>query len=180
MRGAVTSPRVVRPEAMRHPPDARRPRAAGYTMVEVLIVLAVASILAVMMGPSVSGLRGAQAVRGARGEIVAVIEAARGAALQRGRLARLEVRRDDTLVAIADDGSAAGYQVVATANLHKVYGVALDTSAAPSQLWFDGRGLANPRLASTARYVVTYRATKQTDSVCVSRMGLLLPRGCGP
>lgn len=166
---------------MRPPPNARaRRRAAGYTLVELLIVFAVIGALVSLAAPSAAGLRGGQAVRGARGEIVATVEAARGAAIQRGKPAWL-VRKGNTLVAVAEDGTAEGYTVVATADLNALYGVTLTTPGAPAVLKFDARGLANPRLTTdVARYVVAAAGTTQRDSVCVSRLGLLLPRGCAP
>lgn len=149
-------------------------------MAELLICLALAGALAALAGPRVVALRGGQAVRGARGEVVAVVEAARAAALQRGRTARVEVRRD-MLRALVDDGSSAGFVVVSTADLGREYAVRVLTGVpADTLVFFDGRGLASPRLGRTARLIVQARAGGQRDSVCISNLGLLLPPGCVP
>jgi len=154
--------------------------AAGFTLVELLICLTLVGVLAALAGPPLAGLRGAQAVRGARGEVVATIEAARAAAVQRGRPARVVVR-GNTMRALVDDGTTAGFVVVATADLHKEYGVVVSTGVrADTLIYFDARGLANPRLGRDARYVVQSVAGPQRDSVCVSNLGLLLPPGCVP
>jgi Tfp pilus assembly protein FimT len=149
-------------------------------MVELLIVLALAAIAGSLAGPSMRGLRGGQAVRGARGEVVATIEAARAAALQRGRLAWV-VRSGNVLRAVVDTGGPTGRVVVATADLRQLYRAELSTAAAADDsVTFDGRGLANPRLGRTARYVIRAIGTAQADSVCISNLGLLLPPGCLP
>lgn len=156
-------------------------RAAGFTLVELLICLVLVGVLAALAGPPMAGLRGAQAVRGARGEVIATIEAARAAAVQRGRRARVEVH-GDRMRALVDDSTASGYLVVATADLREEYGAVLTTGVpADTLLYFDARGLANPRLGRTAaRYVVQAVAGSSRDSVCVSNLGLLLPPGCVP
>jgi hypothetical protein len=130
-------------------------------------------------------VRERQALRGARGELVATIEAARAASLQRGRPAQVIVAPAPSLnphqvSATMNDGT--GFVVVATSDLRREFGVTLAVrgAAAGGPITFDGRGLANPRLgAAGARYVVT-SAGGQQDSVCVSNLGLLLPPGCLP
>jgi hypothetical protein len=43
---------------------------------------------------------------------------------------------------------------------------------------YDSRGLASPRLGHVARDVIARGAHR--DSVCVSNLGMILPRGCTP
>jgi prepilin-type N-terminal cleavage/methylation domain-containing protein len=156
------------------------PRPA-FTLIELLVALALVGLLAALAGPRVVALRGGQSLRGARGEVVATIEAARAAALQRGRDAWV-VRRDDTLVAATVDESQAGRVVVATADLHRLYGTTLRTAVpADDSITFDGRGLADPRLdRPLAVYRLQARGSSMRDSVCVTRLGMLLPAGCVP
>ena len=149
-------------------------------MVELLICLVLAATLAGLAGPSFGAIRGGQAVRGARAEVVAVVEAARAAALQRGRMARVQVV-GNTLTALVEDGSTAGFVVVSSSDLGREYQVRVLPGVPEDALfYFDGRGLASPRLGRTAKLVVEARAGGQRDSVCVSNLGLLLPPGCVP
>ncbi len=173
---APTPARAARPRG----PAGGRGRGRGFTLPELLICMALMATLAALAGPSMTGMRGANAVRGARGEVLATIEAARAAALQRGRRARVEVR-GNTMVALVDDGSAKGFVVVATADLKREYRVELATAVpADTMVTFDPRGLAAPRLGHVARFVVRSTAGGARDSVCVSNLGLLLPPGCAP
>jgi prepilin-type N-terminal cleavage/methylation domain-containing protein len=164
-----------------HRPARWRARRPAYTLVELLITVVLVGVLAGLAGPRVVAIRGGQALRGARGEVVATIEAARAAALQRGRPAWV-ARRDDTLVAATMDETVGTRVVVATADLYALYGTTLRTAApADDSVAFDGRGLISPRLArASARYLLQARGTPMRDSVCVTPAGLLLPPGCVP
>jgi Tfp pilus assembly protein FimT len=152
---------------------------------ELLVVVVAMGVLALMALPKMTPVRERQALRGARGELVATIEAARAAALQRGRRAQVIVApapalNPNQVSATMNDGT--GFVVVATTDLRQEYGVTLSVRGAAESgpITFDGRGLANPRLnAVGARYVLT-SARGQRDSVCVSNLGLLLPPGCLP
>lgn len=164
------------PAAPRRPPS--RP---GFTFVEVLIAIAIAGILAMIVAPNTRAFRDRASVRAARQEIVATIDAARAAALQRGRTARFVVRGDSAL-AVVDTGppglAATGSRVVlAPESVRRQYGVSLRVRTdGDTLLAYDSRGLANPRLGRTARYIIVGRWA--TDSVCVTSLGTILPRRC--
>ena len=141
-------------------------------------MLTLVGVLLAAAGPRLGVVRSGQNVRSARVELAAVVDAARGAAIQRGRPARF-ILRGDTALAIVDDGSVGGFQVVRTAALGAMYKVDIaPRTTADSVVTFDGRGLARPRLGRIARFVISSTRTVQRDSVCVSSLGLLLPREC--
>jgi prepilin-type N-terminal cleavage/methylation domain-containing protein len=158
-------------------PRARR----GYTLVELMIVLGVAGILALAAAPRVGALRDASAVRAARLEVATAVEAARAAAMQRGRTARVAIRRN-VLVAAVDTSPVNAPQqaemvTLTIQRLDAAYGVTLTTAApADTLIAYDARGFASPRRAQTAKFYVARRQSR--DSVCVSTVGLILPRGC--
>jgi prepilin-type N-terminal cleavage/methylation domain-containing protein len=162
---------------------ARTGRSGGFTVFELLITLAVLSVVTAISIPRIAAVRGANAVRGARGEVVATVEAARAAAIQRGRRAWIR-RNGNVLTAETTDENAARRVVVATARLDELYGALLSTADPGDDLiTFDGRGLLNPRLPNgrVARYRVAAKGSPgQRDSVCVSAIGMLLPPGCVP
>ena len=177
----MTPGRVARLDRMTPCRARRRRPAAGFTVVELLITLVLVGVVVTLAGPRIGALRAGQAVRGARGEVVATIEAARAAALQRGRPAWV-VRRGNTLVAATVDENSASRVVVATADLERMYGATLRTAVpADDSVTFDGRGLAAPRIAREvpfARYIVRAGGGAFRDSVCVTSLGLILPPGC--
>lgn len=151
------------------------------TFPELLVVLSLAAILGAIAGPRMVAFRDRSAMRSARLELAAAVEATRSAALQKGRPARLVARGDSVVVTVQvgpPGGAATGWLTVLTVpSLRRSYGASLALGdPRDSLLAFDARGLAAPRLDRTARLIVTKGGRR--DSVCVSRVGLLLPRGC--
>ena len=164
------------------PAPPRRPR-GGFTMVELLLVIAMVGAVVAIAMPKMRGFRDTSAVRSARLELTTAIEAARAASIQRGRPARVRIMNDTVLVTV--DTSAAGgatasrYTVLGPKSLHREHAVSVTGRAASDTgVAFDSRGLASPRLAGTAVFVLERNGTR--DSVCVSRLGMLLPSRCTP
>jgi type II secretory pathway pseudopilin PulG len=152
-------------------------------MIELLLVIAMIGAVAAIAVPRMRTFRDSSAVRSARLELTAAIEAARAASIQRGRAARVRIRNDSVLVTV--DTSAVGsattlrYTVLGPKSLRAEHGVSI-TGVLPSDtgVAFESRGLASPRLDQTAIFVIRRGAMR--DSVCVSRLGMLLPSGCTP
>jgi len=67
------------------------PRARGYTLIEVLIVLAIAAILVAAVTPSFEGMARAMAVRGASDEFAAAVQFARSEAIRRNANVFVEI-----------------------------------------------------------------------------------------
>lgn len=156
---------------------------AGFSVAELLVVIAIAGVMVAMAAPRARAFRESAGVRGARQELATAIEAARGAAIQRGRPARVRVRADSLLVTVdtgAPGAATSGtYRVLGPLRLDSEYVVRLVSAVeGDSVITFDARGLANPRLDHVARYVL--RRGAHRDSLCVSRLGMILPRGCTP
>jgi prepilin-type N-terminal cleavage/methylation domain-containing protein len=173
----AAAPRAARPDRPRRAPAARR----GFTLAELAIVLSLAGILAGLAAPRFTAFRRQSALRSARLEVAAAVEAARGAALQKGRASRLVIAGDSLVVTVqigAPGAMATGWLPVLTVpSLRREHGVRLQfRDPRDTLLAYDARGLAAPRLARTARVVLAHGAA--LDSVCVSNLGLLLPRGC--
>lgn len=149
-------------------------------MVMVLIGLAAGLTL-----PKFAPIRERQALRAARGDVVSVVEAARGAALRRGRVARVLAFPDSHYVrAVVDTGPPAAvvrFQVGVSATLPTQYaGVRLSLAAAgDSVLAYDGRGFARVPDGRTVVYRLR-SPSGATDSVCVTPLGLILPPDCTP
>jgi prepilin-type N-terminal cleavage/methylation domain-containing protein len=157
----------------------RRPARRGFTLVEVMLVVAIGAIIAMVAVPRVSAQRDASAVRAARLEIVAVTEAARAAAMQRRRPGRMTFSANVLTASVDTSPANASFQAnmvtLSLQRLDQAYGVVV-TTAAPgdSLIAYDARGFADPRRAAKL-YV---RRGSARDSVCVTQMGLILPRGC--
>lgn len=147
------------------------------TFPELLVVMALVGILTAIAGPRMVAFRERSAMRSTRLEIAAAVEAARSAALQKGRPARLVASGDSLVAAVQTTGGGGWLAVLVVPSVRATHGATLAFGdPRDTLLTFDARGLASPRLARTARLVVT-KGTRR-DSVCVSNIGLLLPRGC--
>jgi prepilin-type N-terminal cleavage/methylation domain-containing protein len=162
----------------RRPASARR----GVTLPELLITVIMVAIIASIATPKLARSRDSYAVRAARRELVATAEAARSAAIQRGRPSYLIVR-GNTVLALVDTvtgGSAAiRYPVRPATALDALYKVQLSLATpADSMIVYDARGFANPRLSRIARIRITGRLIK--DSLCLTNFGQILPQGCTP
>ena len=165
------------------PPPAppRRPR-GGFTVVELLLVITMVGAVVAIAMPKMRAFRDTSAVRSARLELTSAIEAARAASIQRGRPARVRIANDTILVTV-DTGAAGSttqrYAMLGPKSLRGEHAVSVTGKAASDTgIAFDSRGLASPRLAQTAVFVLERNGTR--DSVCVSRLGMLLPSRCTP
>lgn len=150
-------------------------------MSEVLIALVIGAIIASLATPALTKVRDAYAVRAARQEIVATVEAARAGAIQRGRPAQFIVRGNAVLAVV--DTTPAGSPIVGkyTAAAPQAFDVAYRVTLAvgnpaDTAVTYDGRGIANPRLGRVARIRIVSRTVR--DSVCLSSFGQLLSAGC--
>ena len=160
-------------------PPSARPR-AGFSLVELLVVCAVVGIAVLIAAPRARAIRHASAVRAARSELVVAVEAARSAAIQRGRPARFRLGPTGIVATVdtAPPGNASQWMVIyGPDRLDRQFDVTLSTAApGDSVIDFDARGFASPRLGRVARLVVARPGFR--DSVCVSSVGLIMRRGC--
>lgn len=163
-------------------PASPAPARAGFTLLEMMIVVVVIGIIAMLATPKLAHFRDQSALSAARQQMAATSDAARAAAIQRGRPAYVR-RVGSRLIAAVDTstrGKAPSYMRVMVAGpLDTLFGVKL-TGALPQDtaVWWDGRGFALPRPDSTVKFVVTNKAGR--DSVCISKFGIILPRRCMP
>ncbi len=153
---------------MRHRP--------GFSMIELVTVVALVAIVAAMAAPSVSRAREQSSMTSARQQLTATLVSARASAIQKGRPARMRVH--DNVVTVWVETMADSVQVVARTDFADEYGVQLAAASGDTLLSFDPRGFLAPRLAQTARFRIERGAS--TDSVCVTTLGQLLPRECTP
>ena len=99
------------------------------------------------------------------------------------RAARVRIRTDSLLVTVdtgAPGAAATGrFTVLGPLRLDSQFVVTVTPAdAGDTVIAYDARGLANPRVGHVARFVVA-RGTRK-DSVCVTNLGMILPRGCAP
>jgi prepilin-type N-terminal cleavage/methylation domain-containing protein len=175
---------VGQPSRAAAPPPRRRARRAGFTIAEMMVVMAVAAILALLAGPKIVGMRERASLNAARQQLAATVDAARSAAIQRGR--RATVRRSGSRLIAEVDTAQRGQapqmmQVMVAGPFDSIYHVRMQLtggSATDTLVTWDGRGFLMPRRTTDAHFIVQNPAGR--DSVCVSKIGVILPRRCMP
>lgn len=144
---------------------------SGYSLVELLFVFLVIGVIAAIGVPKFDYLRTSSRVRSARDQVSISLATARAAAIQRGRPARLTVLQSK-LVLEAQDSSGNWVKLRQPVDLKENLGV-LVTATLPD-VTYNSRGFA--RVPGGQKYVLM--AGDQTDSVCVSGLGIVMRRGC--
>lgn len=146
-------------------------RRSGFTLIEMLMVVAIVSALVLIGYPKVSTAMVKTNVRGARTTLANMFAKARAVAAQTSRSTRLVFAGNRVWVVASPRLTGAGTfdTVGAIANLNTVYGVTL-TSPVDS-VKFDPRGLAAGFGATT-----TLKVSKSghTDSIMVDGLGRVI------
>ncbi len=154
------------------PPVPARP--AGFTVVELLIVMTVMGLVTAITFPRVNGARTSAALHAARVQFVASLVTARQAAVRFGRPAQLRRSGNSIEVRADTSGTGAFVSLAHPVPLDSQFSVTL--SATVDSIVFGPRGLASNLSSSGARFALA-RGSAQ-DSVCLTRLGELAPRGC--
>ena len=141
----------------------------GFSLVEILIVMALMGIVMMMAFPRLGNLNDRMKMRSAKDGISARIAAARAAAIATGRTATFYLAAD-TMRFTTGTGTAEANKGT-TINLFKQFGVHVTTSAV--SMPFDGRGMT-----SGAAQKIKFSRGAINDSLCISPIGLINRHGC--
>ena len=152
---------------------------AGFSLVEMLIVVVLLAGLTALSAPKISSLRHSSNMASARAQLVATLASARGAARQKGRTA-LFIRNGNEIRAVVPAGAGLPEIVVSPRTDYSTeFKVQVQKDgAAPDTIFFNSRGMASPRLTGTGIYRLVGSARR--DSVCVGVVGQIYVRGCAP
>jgi len=132
----------------------------GYSLIELVVVLAVVAVLLGLSVPRVGGAADRTATRAAARELMSAFAAARDYAIARRTGVAVMLDSVGGTVTIAASG-----QVLSARQLRLLYGVRLSTSR--DSMAFDARGVG--RGAANLRVVV--RRGGASDTVSLSRLG---------
>jgi type II secretory pathway pseudopilin PulG len=135
-------------------------RHAGTSMPELVVVLALTSILLGIAIPRMRHSADRCAVRGAVAEVVAALSAARQLAVSRGGGVAVALDQRDTAIHVVGDGDT-----LLTRRLGSVFGVTLRSNR--DSLAYDARGLG----LGAANLTITVLRGMTGDTVVVSRLG---------
>ena len=141
---------------------------SGFSLVEILIVIAIMGIVAMMALPKLGNMNDRNQMRSAKDGIAAKISRARNAAIATGRPSKFYVEGDSMRISLFN-GSLETHKD--SINLYRQFGVHVASSA--FSITFDGRGMTS----GTAN-VIKFTRRAITDSLCISPIGLINRHGC--
>lgn len=152
-----------------YPEVAMQKSKPGFTLIEILIVMAIMGIVAMMALPKMGHMNDRNQMRSAKDGIAAKLAAARAAAIATGRQSKFYVEGDS--MRMTTFNGAVETSKGTTVYLTRQFGV---TVLSPNiSIAFDGRGMT-----SNSGNVVKFKRNTLVDSLCISPIGLVNRHGC--
>ena len=147
---------------------------SGFTLVELLIVIALMGIMGTFAYPRLRGSTTGWSVRTARQLTTEMLVVARSAAVQNSAEARF-IRSGNVVRVIVD--SSGTFVTLASRDLYADHGVTVTVGgAAPRDtVRVDPRGLA---IGLAGAATIKFTKSTVTDSICVSKLGKVARMGC--
>ena len=144
----------------------------GFTAVEVLTVLGLMSVVMAIVAPRFAQPRTKASVHAASSQLMSLLETTRAAAVRRGRPASFHMWGSQVSITVDQNGSPV--HLVAPTQLDPALSVQM-ASAAPD-ITFNARGFVS-NIGSQVALIVSHDA--ESDTICVTRGGAIVRRGCG-
>ena len=149
----------------------------GFTLIEMLMVVAVMGLMAAIAIPGIRGIRDSAALRAGRQQMVAALGAAQSAAVQKGKTSTLTLTGSSVSVSVLSGAADTPVTVLGPLDLSSQFRVTVTpVGATPGTLSYNARGLVTPTPSATLVYRLQVNAAR--DSVCVSAAGVIMPREC--
>lgn len=149
-------------------------RRRGYTLAELLIVVAIIGIITSISVPRLAHLKDRGELSGATTRLNRAVMAARQAAIQRGQRAYFKL--DNSVVWVMIDTLGTGVDSVIVSrpfDIKEAHNV--DVSPSSVVIEYDPRGIATQPAKTT--FVFTHRSALK-DSLCVSKLGNTIREKC--
>ena len=144
----------------------RTMRRKGFSLIEMMVVLAMLGIIVAISAPRIQTIRNRSNMRAARDEAATAIAIARSAAIQKGQKAYFRTA-NDSISAVVSSGQV----VLMQRSLLDMYGAKITPlNGGPAQLNYDTRGFAD--YGSQVKYEIKINS-KTADTLCVTKLGLI-------
>lgn len=147
---------------------------AGFTLAEILIVIAIVGIMASISLPRLGKLRDKSELSAAMSRFTRGVMAARQAAIQRGKRSFFR-HRNNSIWVIVDTTATDSVIVVSPTSLLDLYGVQVTEPSGLASIGYDPRGVSMQPSQQVFRFK---HRSNITDSLCVSRLGNTIRTKC--
>jgi prepilin-type N-terminal cleavage/methylation domain-containing protein len=149
-------------------------RAFGFTLAEILIVVAILGILSAVALPRLGALRDKSELSSAMTRFTRGVMAARQAAIQRGKRSFFR-HKNNSIWVIVDTTATDSVIVVSPVSLTDLYGVTVTAPAGLASIGYDPRGVS----VQTTKQVFRFKhRSNLVDSLCVSKLGNTIRTNC--
>lgn len=162
-------------------PSLRRSR-TGYSLTELLMVVAVLAIVFALVAPRITAMRESSSLRAAHQELAATFSAARSAALQKGKPSFLTLSSNAVTVRVNSGLASQLVTVYGPVRFDQSLGVTVRALGdAPNVVSYNGRGMMmnvmdEDETDETFKYELRIGASR--DTLCISKAGLILSKTC--
>lgn len=150
---------------------------AGYSLSEMLVVVAIIGILTTFSLPRLGHLRDQSKLANATSRFTRAVMAARQSAIQRGKRAYFKTNNNTLWVIVDTTGTNADSVIITrTVDLASQYGVTVSKPSGLTSIEYDPRGVATQ--ATKQIFEFTHTTSGMIDSLCVSRLGNTIRERC--
>ncbi len=146
-------------------------------MIEILLVVVIVALVMAIAMPKFTVVREQSTARSARLMLASAFSAARSAAVQKGQSSKLTITGSSVNVTVLSGLNKQSVSVLGPMRFDaSTGGAALTSLDGVTEITYDPRGMITPALAGIIRFELT--SGSESDTLCVSASGLILPRDC--